>query len=157
MQAIIDAIKTKKDLDLKGVKVVYFKAVNDIENYRQRLEHTKIYVDDVLICSYIYPLFSVDAQPCEEKSTRVNDIISACKVALEWKVHIDAMPCDIRDEPLKHHKLGLTYTASGYGRKIPTRYKAYYKGIWRRIYSVCYSNVSSEYIEVNGKTIPVFL
>ena len=38
----------------------------------------------------------------------------------------------------------------GYGPKIPTRYKVLYKGYWRRVYSACFSNCSTEYICVKG-------
>lgn len=53
-------------------------------------------------------------------------------------------------EELAHHKAGLSYTASGYGNKIPTIYKVIVQGRWRRVYSRCFSNVSSEYVIING-------
>lgn len=43
-------------------------------------------------------------------------------------------------------KQGLSYTASGYGRRIPTRYKVLFNSRWRRVYVCCYSNSGTAYI-----------
>lgn len=59
------------------------------------------------------------------------------------------------EKPLRHHTLGLSYTATGYGAKLPTRYRVRFNGRWYRVYSVCYSNVSSEYVTVNGERVGV--
>ena len=40
--------------------------------------------------------------------------------------------------------------SSGYGYKIPTRYKVLYLGKWRRVYAACYGNISSLWITVQG-------
>jgi hypothetical protein len=48
-------------------------------------------------------------------------------------------------------KLGLTYTASGYGRRIPTRYMVQVNGKWRRVYCCQISNAGTCYI---GKLSP---
>ena len=40
--------------------------------------------------------------------------------------------------------------ASGYGPKIPTRYKVLCQGRWRRVYAACYGNSSSVYVVING-------
>ena len=53
-------------------------------------------------------------------------------------------------DELAHHKAGLQYTATGYGNKLPTIYKIKVQGRWRRVYSRCYSNTSSEYVIING-------
>lgn len=45
---------------------------------------------------------------------------------------------------------GLSFTASGYGSKIPTRYKVKYNGRWMRVYCRIYSNVGSLYIVSKG-------
>lgn len=50
-------------------------------------------------------------------------------------------------------KQNLSYTASGYGTKIPTRLKALYKNRWYRVYSDCYSNTGTVYIISNGNKI----
>jgi hypothetical protein len=51
---------------------------------------------------------------------------------------------------MPHHELGLQYTATGYGNKLPTIYMVKYNNRWRRVYSICYSNVSTEYIIIDG-------
>ena len=40
--------------------------------------------------------------------------------------------------------------ASGYGAKIPTRYRVLYHGKWRRAYATCYSNASSLWVYIQG-------
>ena len=63
----------------------------------------------------------------------------------------------IIERPLQHHKLGLSYTATGYGSKLPTRFMLRYNGRLYRVYSSCFSNVSREYIVVNGQQYGVQL
>lgn len=46
---------------------------------------------------------------------------------------------------------GLSYTTTGYGRKIPTSRMVRYNGKWRRVYCCIYSNIGTCYIE-SGKT-----
>jgi len=60
-----------------------------------------------------------------------------------------------KEEPMPHHTAGLSYTRTGYGSKIPSLYKVQYQGRWYRVYSVCYSNVSTEYIVVKGERVVV--
>lgn len=60
-----------------------------------------------------------------------------------------------KEKPLTHHKLNLSYTATGYGNKLPTRYMVYYNKRWYRVYSICYSNVSTEYVLINNKKVKV--
>ena len=40
--------------------------------------------------------------------------------------------------------------ATGYGRKIPTRFQLRYEGRWHRVYAMCYSNVATHYIRHGG-------
>jgi len=54
-----------------------------------------------------------------------------------------------------HHRLRLNYTASGYGSKLPTRYKIKYDNRWYRVYSICCSNVSTEYVLIGGEKVTV--
>jgi hypothetical protein len=35
---------------------------------------------------------------------------------------------------------------TGYGSKLPTQYRIHYKGRWRRVYAICFSNVATFYI-----------
>lgn len=51
-----------------------------------------------------------------------------------------------KDAPMPHHKLGLSYTASGYGKRIPTRTMVKFEGKWRRVYVCRYSNAGTAYI-----------
>lgn len=43
-------------------------------------------------------------------------------------------------EAPRHH------SATGYGRRIPTRYMLWYNGSWRRVYCYIFSNIGSLYI-----------
>jgi len=54
--------------------------------------------------------------------------------------------------PLAHHKAGLQYTRSGYGRKIPTATMVKLPGgkRWRRVYCCCWSNAGTCYVEADG-------
>lgn len=47
---------------------------------------------------------------------------------------------------MRHHKLGLSWTASGYGKRIPTSTMVKYQGKWRRVYCCVYSNSGTCYI-----------
>jgi len=57
--------------------------------------------------------------------------------------------------PMRHHKLGLSYTSTGYGGKIPTQYMVKYNNRWLRVYCAIYSNVGSLYILSEGNKIRV--
>jgi hypothetical protein len=46
-------------------------------------------------------------------------------------------------------------TASGYGKKIPTRYKLWHNNRLHRIYACCFSNVATTYIISCNRTIIV--
>lgn len=65
------------------------------------------------------------------------------------KTSVGDIVTDCIEAPLQHHTLGLSYTATGYGDKLPTPYKVHYKNRWYRVYSICYSNVSTEYVLIN--------
>lgn len=56
---------------------------------------------------------------------------------------------------LDHHKQGLTYTATGYGSKIPTQYMVKYNNRWHRVYCRIYSNSGSLYIISGGEQVRV--
>lgn len=53
---------------------------------------------------------------------------------------------DVIESPLGFHKRGLSYTATGYGARIPTTYMVKWQGRWRRVYAACYGNAASTYI-----------
>ncbi len=50
---------------------------------------------------------------------------------------------------------GLSFTASGYGAKIPTSYMVHYLNRWHRVYCRIYSNIGSLYIVSKGVKIRV--
>lgn len=63
---------------------------------------------------------------------------------------------DMIDAPLWWHERGLQQTASGYGRKLTTRYKLRFEGKDYRVYVTQFSNVGSGWILVRGRKIFVF-
>lgn len=58
-----------------------------------------------------------------------------------WTLEVEA-----KESPLPHHKLGLSFTASGYGSKIPTDKMVKYNGRWRRVYVRIFGNSGTAYI-----------
>lgn len=58
-----------------------------------------------------------------------------------WTQSVDA-----REAPLWWQDRGLSYTATGYGSRIPTRYMVKFNGRWRRVYCRQYSNAGTLYI-----------
>lgn len=48
---------------------------------------------------------------------------------------------------------GLSFTASGYGSRIPTTYLVQYNNRWYRVYCAVYSNVGTCYIISKGKPL----
>lgn len=48
--------------------------------------------------------------------------------------------------PMPHHDAGLSYTATGYGNRIPTQYMVRFNGRWRRVYCCIFSNSGTLYI-----------
>ena len=62
----------------------------------------------------------------------------------------------IKISELPWQELGLSYTASGYGKKIPTKYMV--RTIdqkWRRVYCCVHSNIGTCYIVQDGENIIV--
>jgi len=54
-----------------------------------------------------------------------------------------------QDKPLPWQLAGLSYTATGYGRKIPTRtmVRLPESSRWRRVYCCIFSNAGTCYVE----------
>lgn len=61
------------------------------------------------------------------------------------------------DAPTWYHERGLMQTATGYGSKLVTPYKLKLGRRKYRVYSVCYSNCSTEYILFLGKRLIIDL
>jgi hypothetical protein len=59
------------------------------------------------------------------------------RVEVEWKTDIT---------PAMEARIANPFSSTGYGKNIPTTYKVKYNGRWYRVYSICYSNVLTEYI-----------
>lgn len=53
---------------------------------------------------------------------------------------------EVKEKPLWWQERGLSYTATGYGAKIPTHYMVKFNDKWRRVYCMQYSNVGTLYI-----------
>ena len=53
---------------------------------------------------------------------------------------------DCKENPLPWQLMGLQYTATGYGSKIPTQYMVKFNDKWRRVYCMIYSNNGTLYI-----------
>jgi hypothetical protein len=60
---------------------------------------------------------------------------------------------EIIERPLPWQERHQQQTASGYGMKLTTRYLAPCLGRLRRVYAICYSNVSSLYVLVKGHKV----
>lgn len=52
----------------------------------------------------------------------------------------------VKHKPLAHHIAGRQYTASGYGKRIPTEYMVWGGSRWHRIYCCIYSNSGTLYV-----------
>ena len=54
-----------------------------------------------------------------------------------------------KNVPLWWHLRGLSFTASGYGRRIPTTQMVQVPGSprWRRVFVCCFSNSGTAYVE----------
>lgn len=56
-----------------------------------------------------------------------------------------SVPC--KDAPMWWHTHGRTWTASGYGRRIPSPRMVQINGRWRRVYVCIFSNSGTAYVE----------
>ena len=63
-------------------------------------------------------------------------------------VSLSSLPeADKMDKPLWWQTQGLSFTASGYGRRIPTSRMIRLGGRWRRVYCCIFSNSGTCYVE----------
>lgn len=72
-----------------------------------------------------------------------------------WTQSVEA-----RESSLWWQDRGLSFTATGYGSRIPTRYMVRFNGRWRRVYCRQYSNAGTLYIgklSPTGENITVYL
>jgi len=54
--------------------------------------------------------------------------------------------CEAKEHPLWWQAKGLSFTASGYGSRIPTRNMVKFQGRWRRVYCCIHSNIGACFI-----------
>ena len=73
----------------------------------------------------------------------------------KWGSYEMIAELELIDAPLWWHKRGLSYTASGYGAKIPTSRKVQYKNKLRRVYCSIYGNSGTCWIIVDGEKMIV--
>ena len=64
-------------------------------------------------------------------------------------------PCLQHEKPLPWQKMGRSYSAAGYGKKIPTSRVLYLFGRMHRIYCTIYSNAGACWINMGGKRVLV--
>lgn len=62
---------------------------------------------------------------------------------------------ELIDAPMWFHKLGLSETASGYGRKLNSGRKICFNGREYRIYTTIFSNAGTSWFKCKGETIYV--
>jgi len=63
-----------------------------------------------------------------------------------WKNNAPLCEVDSKQSLLKWQAAGLSFTVSGYGKRIPTPTMVRYQGKWRRVYVCCFSNSGTAYI-----------
>jgi len=68
---------------------------------------------------------------------------------------IDLDACEVKVNLLPWQKMGLSYTATGYGSKIPTSKMVRLNNRWHRIYCAIYSNIGTCYVVSKGEKIIV--
>jgi len=64
-----------------------------------------------------------------------------------------SMPLETFDNPTWWQLKGLSYTATGYGNKIPTSYMVKHHNRMKRVYCRIYSNIGTLYIMFKGKNV----
>ncbi len=60
--------------------------------------------------------------------------------------HMSPIELETKIKPLWWQERGLSFTASGYGERVPTSYMVNYHNKWRRVYCAIYSNIGTCYI-----------
>ena len=64
-----------------------------------------------------------------------------------FTLDVDGVPTPAARRPLWWHTAGKTYTATGYGKRIPTEYVVRLDRRWRRVYCCVFSNAGTLYVE----------
>ncbi len=58
---------------------------------------------------------------------------------------------EVKEVPMAHHRAGKTWTATGYGAKIPSTKMIKIGGRWRRIYVSIWSNSGTAWVNHGGE------
>jgi len=67
--------------------------------------------------------------------------------------YLDYRKEDLIERPLWWHLKGLSYTASGYGGKIPTTHMIRHSGRLKRVYVMIWSNSGTAYVLDHGRRL----
>ena len=72
---------------------------------------------------------------------------------MKWnkKPALDLDTCEVITDLLWWQVCGLSYTATGYGGKIPSTRMVRLNNRWRRIYVAQYSNAGTAWVVLNGE------
>lgn len=73
-------------------------------------------------------------------------IKTCCTRADGTKDSFLTVSAEVIEKPLDWQKRGLMFSATGYGKRIPTRYMVRHNGKLRRVYCCQFSNVGTLYI-----------
>lgn len=60
-------------------------------------------------------------------------------------------PENVKDKLMPHHRHNLSWTATGYGERIPTVHMVRHLGVWRRVYCRIFSNIGTLFIVMKGE------
>ncbi len=85
----------------------------------------------------------------------MSDYISIMKTNIIKRYDLSEL--ESKEEPLWWQEKGLSYTRTGYGKKIPTSkmVKLPDSNRWRRVYCCVYSNAGTCYVESKGGWIVI--
>lgn len=64
-----------------------------------------------------------------------------------FALRVDGVSTPAARRPLWWHTAGKTYTASGYGKRIPTEFVVRLDKRWRRVYVCVFSNSGTLYVD----------
>lgn len=59
----------------------------------------------------------------------------------------------MKEKPMPHHLAGRSWTATGYGKAIPSTRMVQFNGRWRRVYVCLFSNSGTAYIKTGPDEI----
>lgn len=75
-----------------------------------------------------------------------NLTLTSNSMNLDGSESVTSTEVETKDAPLWWQLQGLSYTATGYGKHIPTSKMVKWCGKWRRVYCCIYSNAGTCYI-----------